>query len=54
MTARILLDFAAVVGLIVLGFAVIDLWRRGERWAAILLSASAWVILLVWVLVLLR
>jgi hypothetical protein len=53
MTAAVL-DLAAIGGALAVGAAILDLWRRNERWAAILLSCSAWAILLVWALVLLR
>ena len=53
MTAAVL-DLAAIGGALLCGAAILDLWRRDERWAAIGMSLSAWVILLVWALVLLR
>ena len=33
--------------MLVCGFAVIDLWRKGEKWLAIMLSAACWAVLLI-------
>lgn len=32
---------------VVCGFAILDNWRKGEKWVAIALSAACWAILLI-------
>jgi hypothetical protein len=32
--------------LAIVGYAVLDLWRHGERWLAIMVSAAVWAVLL--------
>jgi hypothetical protein len=46
MTGSLFLDLFAIILLVIAGFAVIDMWRDGHKWAAILLSTAMWCILL--------
>lgn len=42
-----LMDLVAIVILVLAGFAVIDMWRDGRKWAAIALSTALWCIALI-------
>ena len=46
MSGNMFMDLVAIVLLVLAGFAVIDMWRDGHKWAAITLSTAMWVILL--------
>lgn len=45
--SRLALDALAILLLAACGLVVIDLWRGGSRWQAIMLSLACWVILLI-------
>ena len=47
MTDMLFGELLLAVVLVVCGFAVIDLWRSGHRWEALVLSAAMWAILLI-------
>ena len=50
MTPGMATDLVAIVLLVVAGFAVIDMWRDGHKWAAIILVTALWVIALIVIL----
>jgi hypothetical protein len=50
MTGSMAMDLFAIVLLVLAGFAVIDMWRDGHKWAAIFLVTALWVIALIVIL----
>ena len=51
MSGNMFMDLVAIVLLVLAGFAVIDMWRDGRKWAAITLSAAFWCIVLIVIVV---